>query len=597
MRNLSYFKKFHPEVFSELEERFISALGLFYKILKPNNIYSFLLSGFGIQNKKDYGEYLTPVQASIRYAIDNNRVTSVSAPTSAGKSYSIRDYIAEQKGDAVVVVPSRALIAEYVNTMKRKFNGDKEVMISPFVDNVFTSRNPRKIFILTPERARDLFTADFNLNINVFFFDEAQVSDEKERGVIFDVLIRRVQKHFPSSKLIFAHPFVENPEAQLKKHGFPSEDSYARSYTHGSVGKICVFQHSNKKCYYFSPFIEKGHQINNCIEFTNYFGDFAFNGEHSVLVYVSKSSIYKGSFLNEFQDYIDLFPVIVSEEARDIIDRIEHLLGADQDGHNSQLVSLLRRGVVIHHGSVPLEVRFLVEDFIRSGFAKICFATSTLAQGVNMPFDIVWLENMRFLGDDENSRSLAFKNLIGRAGRLSNKIKFDYGYVFTKSPKLFCNRINDGFRLDEESVIDNPLDGQNPDLAELIDSIRSETFDDDKQIPKTKVERLSHPDILECSKIILDIIYKQGQSVKENTTGSSNKAAREQIKSCFRDIFETSINRKLQDGESAVFDQAITIFLHVIQGRSFREIVGIRYSYISRRDENHIGNAKFSQPA
>ena len=214
-----------------------------------------------------------------------------------------------------------------------------------------------------------------------------------------------------------------------------------------------------------------------------------------------------------------------------------------------------------------------------------------------MPFDIVWLENMRFLGDDENSRSLAFKNLIGRAGRLSNKIKFDYGYVFTKSPKLFCNRINDGFRLDEESVIDNPLDGQNPDLAELIDSIRSETFDDDKQIPKTKVERLSHPDILECSKIILDIIYKQGQSVKENTTGSSNKAAREQIKSCFRDIFETSINRKLQDGESAVFDQAITIFLHVIQGRSFREIVGIRYSYISRRDENHIGNAKFSQPA
>lgn len=597
LESISYFKKFHPEVFTELEERIISALGLFYKIKEPKNIYSFLLSGFGEQHKKDYGEYLTPVQAIIRRAVDNNRVISISAPTSAGKSYSIRDFIAEQEGDAVVVVPSRALIAEYINTMKRKFNGDKTVMISPFIDNVFTSRKLRRIFILTPERARDLFTSDFNLRINVFFFDEAQVSEEKERGVIFDVMIRRVQRHFPFSKLIFAHPFAANPDAQLKKHGFSNEDGYARSYTHGSVGKICVFQHSNKKCYYFSPYIKKGHIIKNCIEFPIKFGDFSFNGEHSVLVYVSKTSIYNESFLNEFQKYIDKFPIIELEEAREIINTIEHALGADQDGHDSLLVSLLRRGVVIHHGSVPLEIRFLVEDFIRSGFAKICFATSTLAQGINMPFDIVWLENMRFLGEDGNSRSLAFKNLIGRSGRLSNEQKFDFGYVFTKSPILFSNRINDEFRLDEKSVIDTPLSEQNQDSVELIDSIRTETFDDDKQMPKTKVERLSSSDILECSIKIINIIYKSGQSIKENTSGVSNKNARNEIKKYFLDIFETSIDRKLHDGEGAVFEQAISIFLHVIQGRSFREIVGIRYSYISRRDEGHRGNAKFSQPA
>ena len=44
-----------------------------------------------------------------------------------------------------------------------------------------------------------------------FFFDEAQVSEEIERGIIFDVVVRRVKKTFSSAKIIFAHPFVENP--------------------------------------------------------------------------------------------------------------------------------------------------------------------------------------------------------------------------------------------------------------------------------------------------------------------------------------------------------------------------------------------------
>ncbi|UYW75918.1 DEAD/DEAH box helicase (plasmid) [Pseudocitrobacter faecalis] len=141
---------------------------------------------------------------------------SISAPTSAGKSFSIKEYISTQDGDAVIIVPSRALIAEYVENLKGYFEHDKDVMISTFVDYVYTNRNLRRIFVLTPERTKDLTTFSKKLNINLFFFDEAQVSEEQERGVIFDVTVRRVQKLFPTAKLIFAHPFVDNPEAQFK---------------------------------------------------------------------------------------------------------------------------------------------------------------------------------------------------------------------------------------------------------------------------------------------------------------------------------------------------------------------------------------------
>ncbi|WP_330565903.1 DEAD/DEAH box helicase [Pseudomonas yamanorum] len=596
LEDLALYKEFHGETFKELEEQIISALGLFYKIGKPESLYSLILSAVGVQHKAQYGELLTPVQASVRRAVDHNQFISISAPTSAGKSYSIRDFIAEQTGDAVVIVPSRALIAEYMSSMRRRFDGDKTVMVSAFVDSIFTSRDLRRIFVLTPERARELFSQGVGLDIRVFFFDEAQVSEEKSRGVVFDVLVRRVKKIYPKAKLIFAHPFVENPDAQFKKHDISEAQAYARSYTHGTVGKISIFRHKNGKDFYFSPFEENGYRINKCIEFEGGFERFAFNGQHSLLVFVSKASIYSDEFIEGFAEHIEKFSEIRDEGAVRIIEAVEHMLGADNGEHRSKLVSLLRKGVVLHHGSVPLEVRFQVEDFIRGGFARICFATSTLAQGINMPFDIVWLQSMRIAADGEKERSLSFKNLIGRAGRLSEAKKFDYGYVFTESPKLYMKRVNDTYLLSETSVIDSDFEGASFDTQELMDSIKGGTFDDEYNMPKTKVERLSSHEVFAACKTILEIFYGGG-GLRKNLSGVHNKARRDEVKACFEVLFETSINRELLDGESAVFSTAIMIFLLAVQGRTFKEIAGIRYSQISRRDEGRIGYADFAQPA
>ena len=601
LESLSYYKLFHPEAFLGLEEKIVSALGLFYKNRSPKSVYSFLMSGFGKRHKSDYGSYLTPVQASIRRAVDDSQFVSISAPTSAGKSYSIRDFIAEQEGDAVVVVPSRALIAEYVNSMRRKFEGDKSVMISPFVDRVFTSRHLRRIFILTPERSRDLYSIADSLNIEVFFFDEAQMSEERDRGVVFDVMIRRVRRKFPNAKLIFAHPYVDNPDAQFAKHGIDTEGSFAKSYNQGTVGKISVFRHNNSKEYYFSPYADKGHHVNKCVQFPNSFKSFAFNGEHTVLVYVSKRSIYKGTFIDGFKKYIDEFDKISTPEALDIISTIEELLGSNDVSQVSDMVDLLKKGVVIHHGSVPLEVRFLVEDFIRGGFSKLCFATSTLAQGINMPFDIVWLENSKFLGGDESDRALSFKNLIGRSGRLSDDNVFDFGYVYTKNAVLFSERIKCSYTLRETSIIDDfdsepSVDDGNDDSEELLDAIRNNTFDEDKNLPISKVDRLSDSGVLDSAKNILDVIYAQ-ETIKESIGGEANRPDRDLAKFNLQTIFEASLGRSLFEGESAVFNTAISIFFLSVQGYSFREIAGLRFSRISKRDEGNNGSAGFSQPA
>ena len=50
LESLSYYKSFHASEFSEIEEQIVSVLGLFYKVKKPSNLYSFLLAGIGNQH-------------------------------------------------------------------------------------------------------------------------------------------------------------------------------------------------------------------------------------------------------------------------------------------------------------------------------------------------------------------------------------------------------------------------------------------------------------------------------------------------------------------------------------------------------------------
>jgi hypothetical protein len=598
LQTLSLYKEMSKNLFAKYEERILAAMGLFYKIDSPTGLYSFLMNKMGEINKTVKGTVLTPVQASMRRAIEDNKYISISAPTSAGKSYSVRDYILQETADVVIVVPSRALIAEYVASLKDYFAGDKSIMVLPFVDQVFLARKLRRVFVLTPERAREIFTLGAGLDIGVFFFDEAQVSEEARRGVIFDVLVRRAATVFPRAKLIFAHPFVDNPEAQFLKHGLSSSEAFSKLYPQGAVGKVFVFKHNkNGKDYYFSPFQKGGHKITNCLEFQGGFEGFALSGKHSILTYVSKASIYSGAFTKDFSDFISKLPSTNLPDAINIIERIGNMLGADISKHRSEMITLMHKGVVIHHGSVPLEVRFLVEDFIKRGHARLCFATSTLSQGVNMPFDIVWLDNMRMQGEDSGKRALAFKNLIGRAGRLSSNKAFDYGYVYTKSPRLLIDRLSEKFVLSEASILESGRTDLSTDDQETITAIREGEFDGELHMPTSKLKRLGEQSVKESVEQVLAVLYDQNADIRTALRGREKAPVRRHLGELLRCVYEAYLGRQMLEGERAVFREAIRIMLLTFAGRSFREIAGLRFSFISQRDKKDVRTVAFMQQA
>lgn len=72
-------------------------------------------------------------------------------------------------------------------------------------------------------------------------------------------------------------------------------------------------------------------------------------------------------------------------------------------------------GVAIHYGKLPLAIRKIVEESVKDKATPIVFATSTLAQGLNLPIKSILIPYPK-LGKETMDIG-SFLNLIGRAGR------------------------------------------------------------------------------------------------------------------------------------------------------------------------------------
>ena len=583
---LALIKKNHPSIFSIYEKKIMYLLGLFYKISEPKSLVEELYKIYADIIKENYGDSFTPVQANAYNFINKNRFFSFSAPTSIGKSYLFRHLINNYANDIVIIVPSRALISEYIFEILNTV--DNSVLVLQFVEDINKTHTKRRIFVLTPERAGELFKYKNNFNIGLFLFDEAQISEENIRGMRFDALVDRINKNFPTAKKVFTHPFISNPDAQLIKHDF-TQNSAFQNYKQQSVGKIYI-TFANNKFSYFSPFSEE--KLKKIPLKTDPIKEILQN-DGTLLVFTSKKSIYSGDYLNNFAQYIDMCKPIDIPDALNIIKELEEFIGGSSE-KISLMIEMMKKGIVVHHGSIPLHGRLLIERFVNNKYAKICFSTSTLAQGVNMPFDAVWIDNFTFQGS-EDIKILSLKNLIGRAGRTSPKVDcFDYGYVVIKNAniKTFCQRVKSNALLKPTSQLSEPLSNIPEDLQDLAEAIVNNSFDEENQLPNSQIERINKAGIQNDIQYILDNIFEGNTLLTGNKYYNLEKHIRELIKQCFINIYTSHLRRtEISIGEKSVLSTAIPILLWRVQGRSFSSIVASRYAYITRADDRrHISS-------
>ncbi len=97
----------------------------------------------------------------------------------------------------------------------------------------------------------------------------------------------------------------------------------------------------------------------------------------------------------------------------------------DYCGPESYEVALLDRGIATSHGQMPQRLRRLMVQMIDEKVCPITVATATLTEGVNLPFDIIFVTSLKRSAYDNVKQKpiitpytpAEFRNLAGRAGR------------------------------------------------------------------------------------------------------------------------------------------------------------------------------------
>jgi superfamily II DNA/RNA helicase len=85
----------------------------------------------------------------------------------------------------------------------------------------------------------------------------------------------------------------------------------------------------------------------------------------------------------------------------------------------NEVVSLLEKGIGIHHAGMMPVLREMVELFLSRGFIKLLFATETFALGVNFPIRTVLFTDITKFDGSQNRvfHSHEYTQMAGRAGR------------------------------------------------------------------------------------------------------------------------------------------------------------------------------------
>jgi hypothetical protein len=153
------------------------------------------------------------------------------------------------------------------------------------------------------------------------------------------------------------------------------------------------------------------------------------DGDRRVLVSISqRPEVTMGWFADAFDlpgwDVVPAFQPPQEGAAAELFAEARSVC-IDYCGETSHELRLLDRGIATNHGQMPQRLRRMMVALIERSICPITVATATLTEGVNLPFDMIFLPSLkRTIFDVARQRqteypmsTAEFRNLSGRAGR------------------------------------------------------------------------------------------------------------------------------------------------------------------------------------
>lgn len=151
---------------------------------------------------------------------------------------------------------------------------------------------------------------------------------------------------------------------------------------------------------------------------------------------------------------------------------------ADYFTEESREYQLLRKGIIVHHGKMPGLLARLLIRVIDKKIVSFVIATSTLSEGVNLPFETVLIPDLERRGRNSEPLSLReFSNLIGRAGRPGFGTEGRSLVIFPDSQLSLSLKANEEDIKTFKSRIKKTRESYNRIIKELEQSSNNDAFD------------------------------------------------------------------------------------------------------------------------
>lgn len=427
------------------------------------------------------------------------------APTSAGKTHIILNYlvqkIIESKGAfAIIVVPTRALIAEVANKLyqiAQKYDGENDIEICTIPrDKDF---NKKTMFVMTQERLYELLQAG-DLSFNYLFIDEAHNISDKSRGVLLHLTLEKLfEDSYPQTIISMPSEEYQNAFSSIFK-GMEFRKEITR---HSPVAKIIL----NVKLVSKNIEIAR-HDTDYKVKIPKKFtgrklSDIVLRlgkGESNI-IYRSKTNYCEDVAHDIASSIFDFETTPALEEAADYIEKFVH--------QDFTLASNLRKGVAFHYGPLPSSVRVMIETLVKDGDVKYIACTSTLAEGVNLPAKNLFLQNpiQPITGlPSERIEDVKISNITGRAGRM---VEHFSGNIFLIEPEDWTFKDYFDEKDNNESRIPSYYKTLNEDTALVMNAIEG-------NYPHTKSDQYLYYTI--ANKLIKEF----SNDNLDNTIGSSD---------------------------------------------------------------------------
>ena len=355
-----------------------------------------------------------------------NDAISISAPTSAGKSFILCNIIAEEllKGqiNVVYIVPTRALIAQVEDDLISLFARfdlqNINLSTVPQYDAINAESN---VFIFTQERLHWFMIEHSDLPLHMIIVDEAHKIEDSYRGILLQQKIEEVVIRNPAIKVYFSSPFTENPEILLDDLP-PSKVSSPINTQFISVNQNLLFctqvPMKSDQWELKLSFSDKQFRLGT-IQLPDRpttemkkmaFISIAFSAnEGGNIIYANGAAEAEEIALILFDSLEENQPILPKNKL--LINLVKKTVHNDY-----RLAKVLERRIAFHYGNMPLIIRQEIEELFKTGEIKYLICTSTLLEGVNLPAKSIFIRKP-IRGRNKPLSHNDFWNLAGRAGR------------------------------------------------------------------------------------------------------------------------------------------------------------------------------------